>query len=469
MRFTKCALWASLACAGSYAQDDCIEVDVAIVGGGATGAYAAVRLREDFDKSILVIEKAGRLGGHVHAYQPPGGGPPINYGVQAYLNRDATAAFFERFNVSLIDPPVTDYLELLLQTKNVDFSTGLEVDIDYGPVDLVGVPVGLIKYIELAVKYQPWFENGYFRKGNVPKDLLLPFGEFLKKHDLEGSLAVLRNLIWLSDPLNTPTWFVMAVAGQPQIAAFGLGLTGPSFKWPETYSSETLFDRVLEFLGDDVLLESTVASSQRCDDGVLLTVDTPSGQKNVKAKRLLIAATPSPDNVGPWDLDNKETRLFSKFSWETLFVGVVSNIGLPNDVPGIRNSPDNETGLYLPHGSFTDAYARTSGPDLWTTRVIGQTGLTYGEAESLALQPLTTIDEAGTYDIGSPSLVAFASHGATVPKVSAKELKNGFFNKLYALQGKRSTFWTGLTWAPDYTPILWDFTDKLLPQIVEGL
>jgi ribulose 1,5-bisphosphate synthetase/thiazole synthase len=37
------------------------EVDVAIVGGGATGAYAAVRLREDYGKSVLVIEKQNRL------------------------------------------------------------------------------------------------------------------------------------------------------------------------------------------------------------------------------------------------------------------------------------------------------------------------------------------------------------------------------------------------------------------------
>lgn len=37
------------------------EVDVAIVGGGATGAYAAVRLREDYKKSVLVIEKQNRL------------------------------------------------------------------------------------------------------------------------------------------------------------------------------------------------------------------------------------------------------------------------------------------------------------------------------------------------------------------------------------------------------------------------
>ncbi|QPG99963.1 hypothetical protein C2857_003008 [Epichloe festucae Fl1] len=456
----------------AHAADTPTEVDVAIVGGGATGAQAAVRLREDYKKSVLVIEKSKRLGGHVHAFQPPGGGRPINYGVQAYLNRPTTKAFFKRFNVGLVDPDLTDYIKLLALTKNVDFETGKSVKVKYGAFDAAGIPIGLIRYMELAQKYQPWFENGYFMKGDVPEDLLLPFGQFLKKHDLGDALGILRNLLWLSDALNTTTWSVMAVVGQPQIAAFGLGLTGPSFKWPETHSSETLFDRVLDLIRDDVLLESTVARSQRSDSGVVLTIQTPSGLKTVKAKKLLIAATPSPDNVGPWDLSDEEKDIFSKFYWETLYVGVLGNTGLPSDVSGIRNAPNVPKDYFLPRGNFTDAYVRSdsgTNHDLWTSRVIGTAELGADEAQALITEPLAKIKEAGTYKIAAPSVLAFASHGQVGPKVSAEELKAGFYNKLYRLQGQRSTFWTGLTFAPDYTPILWDFNEKLFPQILKGL
>jgi ribulose 1,5-bisphosphate synthetase/thiazole synthase len=38
-----------------------IEKDVVIIGGGASGAYAAFRLREDFGKSIALIEKQKAL------------------------------------------------------------------------------------------------------------------------------------------------------------------------------------------------------------------------------------------------------------------------------------------------------------------------------------------------------------------------------------------------------------------------
>lgn len=389
--------------------------------------------------------------------------------MQAYLNRQTTKDFFSRFGVGLIDPDLVDYMELLFSTKNVDFNTGEPVDVNYGPLDIFTIPIALAKYIELAVQYQPWFENGYFQTGDVPADLLLPFGQFLEKYDMEGSLGILRNLLWLSDTLNTPTWHVMAVVGQPQLAAFGLGLLGPSFKWPETYSSETLYDNVLSLLGEDVLLQSTVASSQRSDNGINMTVQTPSGEKSVQAKRLLIAATPSPDNTGPWDLDETETTLFAKFSWETLYVGVVNSTGLPSDVTGIRNAPDNESALFIPTGSFCDAFDRAQSLDLFSTRVIGTSDLSAADAQSLITQSLGKMEEAGTYDLASPALVAFASHGQTAPKVSPGDLEAGFYNQLYALQGQRNTFWTGLTWAPDYTPILWDFTETLLPQIVEGL
>lgn len=71
----------------SFSAKDTITVDVAIIGGGATGTYAAVRLK-DYGKSVLVIEKSGRLGGHTETYfatdaPAPFTGAPVDYGVQA--------------------------------------------------------------------------------------------------------------------------------------------------------------------------------------------------------------------------------------------------------------------------------------------------------------------------------------------------------------------------------------------------
>lgn len=47
------------------AQDDevakTITRDVAIIGGGAAGSYAAVRLRQDYNVSVVLIEKEAVL------------------------------------------------------------------------------------------------------------------------------------------------------------------------------------------------------------------------------------------------------------------------------------------------------------------------------------------------------------------------------------------------------------------------
>ena len=38
-----------------------IEKDVIIIGGGAAGSHAAVRLREDYGKSVVLIERESKL------------------------------------------------------------------------------------------------------------------------------------------------------------------------------------------------------------------------------------------------------------------------------------------------------------------------------------------------------------------------------------------------------------------------
>ena len=43
------------------AADFIIKKDVVILGGGASGAHAAVRLREDYGKSVVIVEKQSNL------------------------------------------------------------------------------------------------------------------------------------------------------------------------------------------------------------------------------------------------------------------------------------------------------------------------------------------------------------------------------------------------------------------------
>jgi hypothetical protein len=44
-----------------------IRRDVCVVGGGSSGTYTAVRLR-DLGRSVVVVESLGRLGGHCETF-----------------------------------------------------------------------------------------------------------------------------------------------------------------------------------------------------------------------------------------------------------------------------------------------------------------------------------------------------------------------------------------------------------------
>jgi phytoene dehydrogenase-like protein len=106
----------------NFAPQDIITRDVVIIGGGATGTYAAVRLREDFNKTVVVIERTGRLGGHTETYFDPVTGFPVDYGVQAWIDGPIIRAFTGRFNIPLVaavQPPFA--------TEYIDFKTGKPV------------------------------------------------------------------------------------------------------------------------------------------------------------------------------------------------------------------------------------------------------------------------------------------------------------------------------------------------------
>ncbi|KAH1614538.1 hypothetical protein KXX21_001424 [Aspergillus fumigatus] len=66
----------------------CINViyrDVAVIGGGAAGTYAAIQLG-DLGQSVVLIEKKTVLGGQTEAYKDPTTGNIIDYGVENFQN-----------------------------------------------------------------------------------------------------------------------------------------------------------------------------------------------------------------------------------------------------------------------------------------------------------------------------------------------------------------------------------------------
>ena len=74
--------------------------DIVVVGSGASGTYAAINLR-DMNKSVVVVERNGRLGGQAETYIDPSTGIAVDYGVQFYHNDSFTRQFFARLNTPI--------------------------------------------------------------------------------------------------------------------------------------------------------------------------------------------------------------------------------------------------------------------------------------------------------------------------------------------------------------------------------
>ncbi|KAF5527188.1 Beta-cyclopiazonate dehydrogenase [Colletotrichum aenigma] len=456
-----CALSASLISAtpvalgcydeSAFAPEDIIQRDVLIVGGGATGTYAAVRLR-DQNKTVAVVERADKLGGHVNTFHDPATGASIDYGVQAYIQNDQTLQFFERFGVALNASALSPF-----PSKIVDFKTGFAIPnaTAVDPNQLVGP---LASYLFATMNFAFLAEGAYDIPDSVPEDLLLPFGQFITKYNLTESVQV----VWIfahgvGNLLETPTLYVLQNFGQPHL----LGLSAGYLYAPG--GNQQVYDKAGEFLGGDVLYSSTVVASQRSDDGVKAVVKTATGRKLIKAKKLLITIPPTIQNLKPFDLDEEETSIFSQWENVPYYVGVVSKTGLPdltNYVNVDVTAPDA-----LPQKPFVWRLETVGVPGYQTVKVIG-------EPDSATAQSLVT----GAVSRIGPSVGATATTGAEFSAweehsnlqlhVSTDAIKSGFYKKLYALQGKRSTYYTGNAWCSDYSPLLWAFTDKrILPSL----
>jgi phytoene dehydrogenase-like protein len=162
-----------------------LTTDVAIIGGGASGTYAAVRLREDLNTSILLIEPRDHLGGHTSTYFVPETNTTFDYGVQSYLPYGPALDFFARFG---IQPQA--FTSKRLMALNVDVKTG-KVLPNYIAPSANATNEALQRWLSIVSKYQALLEPGYWnfpKPSAIPAEFLVPFDEFAKSNLLEAAV-----------------------------------------------------------------------------------------------------------------------------------------------------------------------------------------------------------------------------------------------------------------------------------------
>lgn len=286
----------------------------------------------------------------------------------------------------------------------------------------------------------------------------MPFGEFVEKYSLQDVAYTISSFaIGNGNIFAQPTVYILKTVSESYIRAIVFGEAVCAV----TYDTHSLFERALAELGPDALLYSTVRRATRSDDGVELVVDTPAGQKLIRANKLLVTAPPVVENMEPLGLDEKEASIFSKFENKAFYLALLNETGLET---GYRyyNADPNAVGTYhvpeLPTLQFIWA---TKDNDTYWAWFTSPTELSESEVKSRIFTDFQTLGPGS-----NPKFVAYASATPSGVGVSADEIRNRFYDDLTSLQGYKNTWYTGSAWLSDHSAALWNNTEyELLPQL----
>ena len=264
-------------------QQNTLNVDLCVIGGGAAGTYSAIKSK-DLNKTVVIVEQQDRLGGHTMTYVDPISNRSIELGVAEYEDTSIVREWFARFKVPLYQynftiPGVTsEYMDF----QSGQIATPKQGDL-FGAWDAFQTQVAKYPFLDYSLDSVPF---------PVPADLLLPFGQFITKYNLQDAVPYfsLYGEGW-GNFVTLPT--LLAIKYFP-----------PSFFNPATlYSRATgalaskdnslIYEKATKELEPNALLSSTVLSMDRsAADLVKITVQTPSGKKLICAKKLISTIPP---------------------------------------------------------------------------------------------------------------------------------------------------------------------------------
>ncbi|KAI8805577.1 flavin-containing superfamily amine oxidase-like protein [Cladochytrium replicatum] len=442
-----------------------IEKDVVVLGGGGSGVYPTIRLREDFNKSVLILETKDRLGGHTENFTDPTTGVGISIGVRVWYNNEFVKRYLDRLGLQYTVSRGGGGV----QSAFVDFKTGENVSSPVITPDPATVQLALRNYGVLVNKY-PELVSGFNLTYPVDEDLLLPFGDFAQKFNIEPAVRTIFNYAQgLGDTLARPTIYTLKNFGSAVLSG---AISG--FLAPVSGDTSELYRRATTLLGDDVLLSAKLLTVQRrippaLNNGypILIVTATPKGLVTIRAKRILVAIPPTPQNLLPFDLSESERKTLFKLKPAGYYAAVLNNTGLP---PGI---------------AFVNAAANTSYnlpklPGMYSIRptaIQGAYVIVYGSNEPISdsavksdiIASVKRLQKAFGQPEKTSDFLYYTSHTPFELSVSAQQIRDGYYRDMYALQGSLNTFWTGAAFHTHDSTALWEFGDNIISKMLATL
>jgi hypothetical protein len=127
----------------------------------------------------------------------------------------------------------------------------------------------------------------------VPANLLLPFGEFVTKYNLSAAVNIIFDFTQgIGDLLTRPTIYVMKIFGLTLIQSLQYGFLSTT-----RHDNNEIYEKAQAYLSaaNALFLNSRVLATKRdgSDGYAQVMVSTPSGQKLVRAKKILLIIPPT--------------------------------------------------------------------------------------------------------------------------------------------------------------------------------
>ncbi len=442
---------------GSSAVEN-MDRDVVIIGGGSSGSYCAVRLQQ-MGKSVALVEKENRLGGHTNTYVDSATGKTFDYGVHGFVNTSEVRDFFGSLNVPL--------------AAAAGLGTAVTADFRHrssGPawpaINGTEEAIELQKYQTQLDKYPDLF-LGYHLPDPVPEDLLMPWGSFLQKYGLkEMAYDGFLQFQGSGNYLDQPTLYIMKLFNPMQVRARlqKLKVENPNG------DTQALWDAALSYLGGNAILSAHVTKITRRDNCIEVLLKTGGVTKSIRAKKIIITVPPKVPLLPFLDMTPEERGLFSQFNNSYYYNAVVSKTGFPAstsvlnyDRSGYGGVPRLPGVYFFQSMGVEDYYAlQYSSPYYMTDDAV--------KADIVASVNNAKVGLSLPESNPAATLNAFNDHSPYLLTVPVSAIKSGFYKRLTALQGPRNTYWTGHSWSSGSSSTIWDFNEnELLPAVVASL
>ncbi|KAL8929204.1 MAG: hypothetical protein Q9208_001287 [Pyrenodesmia sp. 3 TL-2023] len=431
---------------------DILNYDVCVIGGGAAGTYAAIRLR-DLNKTVAVVETQGRLGGHTVTYTDPASKATIDIGVIVVNNDDLTKNYFGRFNISLT---VANFDTPGVTTEYVDFRTG-EIVTGYAP------PNGTAAYRAYAAqlaKY-PFLDLSL---GNIPQsvpaDLLLSFGDFIEKYSLQDAIPQFYSYgQGFGNILNLPALYAFKYYNTNN---FQTALTTSG------NDNSKLYREAQAELGADAFLNSNILAMDRSDPNfVKVLVKTPSGHKLIRAKKILSTIPPLFSNLRGFDLDATELPLFKKFMYHTYYAGLINNSAIPDTLQLQNVGKDTPYNLPVLPAAYYISPTKIPGLHFFQAGTPETEVLSSKQIQAEVVASIKRMRAVGVLPStnATPNYAIFANHVPYSIYVPPSVIATGFYNKVFALQGRKNTYWSGAAFVTHDSSAIWKYTETLIKDI----